>query len=116
MTGIQITLLVVTLLTATINVGMAVADLAGARFVLANSAEVGAPRSWLPRLAALKLAGTAGLLLSLFDTALRPLGAAAASGLVLLYLGALACHVRARVFHNLAFPGFTSPPPSPRWP
>ncbi|MET9107709.1 DoxX family protein [Streptomyces zhihengii] len=106
MTGIQITLLVVTLLTATINAGMAAADLAGARFVLANSAEVGVPRSWLPRLAALKLAGTAGLLLGLFDTALRPLGAAAAGGLVLLYLGALAFHVRARVFHNLAFPGF----------
>ncbi|WP_189972037.1 DoxX family protein [Streptomyces violascens] len=106
MTGTQLALLVVTLLTATINVGMAAADLAGARFVLANSAEVGVPRSWLPRLAALKLAGTAGLLLGLFDTALRPLGAAAASGLVLLYLGALAYHVRTRVLHNLAFPGF----------
>ncbi|QNP66941.1 DoxX family protein [Streptomyces genisteinicus] len=54
----------------------------------------------------LKLAGTAGLLLGLVDTALRPLGAAAAGGLVLLYLGALAFHVRARVFRNLAFPGF----------
>ncbi|MFB6752467.1 DoxX family protein [Streptomyces sp. NPDC056353] len=99
-------LLVVTLLTAALNIGIAAADLAGARFVLANSAEVGVPRSWLPRLAALKLAGAAGLLLGLLDTGLRPLGVAAACGLVLFYLGALAFHVRARVRHNLAFPGF----------
>ncbi|MGW7646632.1 DoxX family protein [Streptomyces bobili] len=81
-------------------------DLAGARFVLADSTKVGVPRSWLPRLAALKLAGAAGLLLGLHDAAPRPLGAAAACGLVLLHLGALAFHLRARVLHNLAFPGF----------
>ena len=38
------------------------ADLAKAEFVLANSAEVGVPRSLLPLLAALKGAGAAGLL------------------------------------------------------
>jgi hypothetical protein len=106
MTGTQLAFLVVTLLTAAVNIGIAAADLAGARFVLANSAEVGVPRSWLPRLAVLKLAGAAGLLLGLHDAALRPLGAAAACGLVLLYLGALAFHLRARVLYNLAFPGF----------
>ncbi len=105
MTGTQLAFLVVTLLTAAVNVGIAAADLTRARFVLANSAQVGVPRSWLPRLAALKLAGAAGLLLGL-DAALRPLGAAAACGLVLLYLGALAFHLRARVLYNLAFPGF----------
>ncbi|WP_395571922.1 DoxX family protein [Streptomyces sp. BK79] len=106
MTGTQLAFLVVTSFTAAVNVAVAVADLAGARFVLANSAQVGVPRSWLPRLAALKLAGAAGLLLGLCDAALRPVGAAAACGLVLLYLGALAFHVRARVLYNLAFPGF----------
>ncbi|WP_031002162.1 DoxX family protein [Streptomyces sp. NRRL F-5727] len=106
MTATQLTPLVVTLFTAAVNVGIATADLAGARFVLANSAEVGVPRSWLPRLAALKLAGAAGLLLGLCDTALRPVGAAAALGLTLLYLGAVGFHVRARVLHNLAFPSF----------
>ncbi|MFJ8825511.1 DoxX family protein [Streptomyces sp. NPDC102467] len=106
MNGIQLAFLVVTLLTAAINIGIAAADLAGARFVLANSAEVGVPPSWLPRLAVLKLAGAAGLLLSLFDAALRPLGAAAACGLGLLYLGALTFHLRAHVLYNLAFPGF----------
>ncbi|MFD6422571.1 DoxX family protein [Streptomyces sp. NPDC060198] len=106
MTGTQLVFLVVTLSTAAVNIGIAAADLAGARFVLANSAQVGVPRSWLPRLAALKLAGAAGLLLGLFDATLRPLGVAAACGLVLLYLGALAFHLRARVLYNLAFPGF----------
>ncbi|MFJ4332315.1 MULTISPECIES: DoxX family protein [Streptomyces] len=106
MSGNQLPLLVVTLLTAALNVGIAAADLAGARFVLANSAEVRVPRSWLPWLAALKLAGATGLLLGLLDTGLRPLGVAAACGLVLLYLGALAFHLRARVLYNLAFPGF----------
>ncbi|MET7346088.1 DoxX family protein [Streptomyces sp. NPDC005547] len=106
MTSNQLALLVVTLLTSAINVAIAAADLAGARFVLANSAEVGVPRSWLPRLAALKLAGAAGLLVGLSNAALRPVGTAAACGLVLLYLGALAFHLRAHVLHNLAFPGF----------
>ncbi|NSL42882.1 DoxX family protein [Streptomyces sp. 8P21H-1] len=106
MTGTQLAFVVVTLSTAAVNAAVAAADLAGARFVLANSAQVGVPRSWLPRLAALKLAGAAGLLLGLLDAALRPLGIAAACGLVLLYLGALVFHLRARVLHNLAFPGF----------
>jgi len=106
MTSTQLALLLVTLLTAAVNVAIAAADLAGARLVLANSAQVGVPRTWLPRLAALKLAGAAGLLLGLVDAALRPLAATAAVGLTLLYLGALAFHLRARVLHNLAFPGF----------
>ncbi|WP_405456412.1 DoxX family protein [Streptomyces sp. NBC_00101] len=106
MTGYPFAFLTVTLLTAAINLGIAVADLAGARFVGANSARVGVPRSWLPWLGALKAAGAAGLLLGLCDVALRPLGAAAACGLSLFYLGALTFHLRARVLHNLAFPGF----------
>ncbi|WP_435190559.1 DoxX family protein [Streptomyces sp. bgisy126] len=106
MTSTTLAFLVVTLLTATLNVGIAAADLTRARFVLANSAEVGVPRTWLPWLAALKLAGATGLLLGLFSAALRPLGIAAACGLALLYLGALVFHLRARVLYNLAFPGF----------
>lgn len=43
-----------------------------------------------------------GLLLGLLG--IRPLGIAAAVGLVLFFLGALAAHLRARVFHNIAFP------------
>ncbi|QHA02745.1 DoxX family protein [Streptomyces broussonetiae] len=85
------------------NAGIAAADLAKAPFVLANSAEVGVARSWIPALAALKAAGAAGLLLGLLGV--RPLGVAAGAGLVLFYVGALAVHVRARVLHNIAFPG-----------
>ncbi|UWP79701.1 DoxX family protein [Dactylosporangium fulvum] len=82
---------------------IAVADLAGARFVLANAAEVGVPRSWLPLLGTLKAAGAAGLVLALLGASL--IGVAAATGLVLFFIGALAAHVRAGVYRNIAIPG-----------
>lgn len=94
---------VITLTTALVTAGIAVADLIPARFVLANSAEVGVPRSWLPALGAVKLAGAAGLLVGLVG--LRPLGIAAAAGLVLFFAGAVLTHLKARVLYNLAFPG-----------
>lgn len=95
--------LVVTLVTVAANAGMAAADLARSKFVLANAAEVHVPESWVPGLAALKAAGAAGLLLGLVGVA--PIGIAAAVGLVLFFAVALAYHVRARVFYNIAFPG-----------
>ncbi|MET8053304.1 DoxX family protein [Streptosporangium sp. NPDC005286] len=94
---------VVTVITIVANAGVAFADLARAEFVLANSAEVGISQSWIPLLAALKAAGAAGLLLGLLGV--RFIGIAAAVGLVLFFIGAIAAHVRARVFHNIAFPG-----------
>ncbi|MCP2260965.1 DoxX-like family protein [Streptoalloteichus tenebrarius] len=100
----HIAYVVVIVLTVLINAGMAVADFARSRFVLANSAEVGVPVSWIPLLATLKMAGAVGLLLGL--AGFRLLGVAAATGLVLFYVGALVAHVRARVFYNIAFPGF----------
>ncbi|MFF4750109.1 DoxX family protein [Streptomyces sp. NPDC002514] len=93
---------IVTVVTIVANAGIAVADLLRAGFVLANSAEVRLPRSWLPWLATAKAAGAAGLLLGLLGA--RPLGIAAAVGLVLFFLGAVAAHVRRRVYHNIAFP------------
>ncbi|MFF8376077.1 DoxX family protein [Streptomyces sp. NPDC015661] len=96
------TYLSVTLVTVLANSGIAAADLARAPFVLANSAEVGVPAAWIPWLAALKATGAAGLLLGLLGA--RPVGVAAGVGLVLFFLGAVAVHVRARVFHNIAFP------------
>ncbi|AUS79285.1 hypothetical protein C1701_13970 [Actinoalloteichus sp. AHMU CJ021] len=89
-------------ITVALNLGIAVADFARARFVLANSAEVGVPERWLPALATLKAAGALGLVLGLLG--LGWLGVAAATGLVLFYLGAIVAHVRARVLHNIAFP------------
>ncbi|MFJ9583708.1 DoxX family protein [Streptomyces acidicola] len=85
------------------NAGIAVADLLKAEFVLANSAEVGLPQSWLPWLAALKGAGAAGLLLGLMGVPF--IGVAAAVGLVLFFIGAVAAHIRARVYYNIVFPG-----------
>ncbi|OJZ74608.1 hypothetical protein BRW65_07780 [Mycobacterium paraffinicum] len=94
---------VITLFTAAITAGIAVADLVPARFVLANSAEVGVPRSWLPALGTLKLAGAAGLVVGVIG--LRALGIAAATGLVLFFVGAVVTHLRARILYNIAFPG-----------
>ncbi|MDA0566288.1 DoxX family protein [Streptomonospora sp. S1-112] len=74
-----------------------------APFVLRNSAEVGVGRAWLPWLALLEGAGTAGLVVGLLGLPL--VGLAAATGLVLFFVGAVTAHVRARVLHNIAFPG-----------
>ena len=95
--------IVITLITAVATAGIAVADLIPAGFVLANSAEVGVPRSWIPPLAAAKLAGAAGLIVGL--VALPALGIAAAVGLVLFFVGAVITHLRAHVIYNIAFPG-----------
>jgi hypothetical protein len=94
---------VVTSLTALTNAAFAVADLVRARFVLQNSAEVGVSASWLPLLGILKGLGAAGLLVGLFGSHL--IGVAAGIGLVLFFVGAVAVHVRAHVFYNIAFPG-----------
>lgn len=93
---------VVTTLTIAANAGMAVADFARAEFVLANSAEVRLPPSWLPTLATMKAAGAAGLLLGLLGFHL--IGVAAAIGLVVFFIGALVAHIRARVYGNIHFP------------
>ena len=78
-------------------------DFVPAKFVLANSGEVGVPRSWLTALGAAKLAGSIGLVVGLL--ALPGLGIAAAVGLVLYFVGAVLAHIRARVFYNIALPG-----------
>jgi hypothetical protein len=95
--------IVVTVTTALVTAAIAVADLIPAGFVLANSVEVGVPRSWLPALGAVKLAGAAGLVVG--PLGLRALGIAAAVGLVLFFVGAVVTHLRAHVLYNIAFPG-----------
>ncbi|WP_232667556.1 DoxX family protein [Pseudonocardia sp. TRM90224] len=94
---------VVTLVTVAMNVGIAAADLSRAGFVLANAGQLGLPPSMLPGLAALKLAAAAGLVLGLLGIPL--VGEAAAIGLVVFYVSAVAVHVREKVLYNLAFPG-----------
>lgn len=94
--------LIITVITIVANAWATAADLTQPKWLLANMDEVGVPRPWLPPLAALKGAGAAGLLLGLLG--LRSLGIAAAAGLALFFAGALAAHVRARAFHNIAIP------------
>jgi hypothetical protein len=99
----KIAYLVVTVITVIINMYAGIADLIPARFVLANSANVHVPRSWLPTLGTLKLAGAIGLVAGLFG--LPAIGIAAATGLVLFFIGAVITHLRAGVLYNIAFPG-----------
>ena len=94
---------VVTVITAIVTAAVAIPDFIPAGFVLANSAKVHVPRSWLPMLGALKLAGAIGLLVGVVG--LPVIGVAAATGLVLYFIGAVIAHLRARVFYNIAFPG-----------
>ncbi len=91
-----------TLIAIVLNAGIGLADLAKAKFVLATSQAVDVPPSWLPVLGTLKLAGAAGLTLGL--AGIEPIGAAAAIGLILFYLGAIIAHVRARKFATGAAP------------
>ena len=93
---------VVTLLAVVANVAIAIADLRRARFVLANSASVGVPESWLVPLGLVKAAGAAGLLLGLLGVPL--IGTVAGAGLVLFFVGAVLTHLRARNY-ALGFPG-----------
>jgi hypothetical protein len=100
---------IITAVTVVANASVAVADLARARFVLANMEEVGVPRSWLVPLGVLKGAGAAGLLLGLLG--LRFLGTAAAIGLVVFFVGALVTQCVLASSTTLR-----SPQPSSRWP
>lgn len=99
----NLALLLATVTCVAANGAMAVADYARASFVLANSAEVRIPPVTLPYLATLKLAGATGLAIGLLGVPL--LGLAAGVGLIGFFIGAVIAHVRARVFHNMAFPG-----------
>ncbi|MEU9606436.1 DoxX family protein [Streptomyces sp. NPDC048057] len=94
---------IITVITVLANVGNVVMDFANPKSVQANAAEVRVPANWIPWLAALKGAGAAGLLVGLLGA--PAVGLAAATGLVLFFVGAVAAHVRFGVFHNIAFAG-----------
>ncbi|MFC3519258.1 DoxX family protein [Streptomonospora nanhaiensis] len=100
--GVGGALFAATLLCVLANAAEVAAKAVRARFMLRNAAEVGVDHAWIPYLALLEGAGTAGLVLGLLGLPL--VGLAAAAGLVLFFVGAVAAHVRARVFHNIAFP------------
>lgn len=89
----SIALVVVSVLLALGLLGSGRAKLVKNPAVVANMAKVGVPDHRLWPLAVLEIAGALGLLAGL---AWWPLGAAAAIGVSLYFLGALGFHVRAR--------------------
>jgi DoxX-like family len=91
---------VVTLVTAVVLTFSAAADYFLRERVRANMDRVGVPRSWLPTLAALRVAGALGLLAGL---ALPPVGIAAAAGIVIYFVGAIITHLRAR-WYDISYP------------
>jgi hypothetical protein len=93
--------LAVTVAAIAANGGIAVADLARAPFVRANSEAVRVPASWLTPLGLCKGAGALGLALGL--AGVPRVGQAAAGGLVLFFVGAVGTHLRVGD-RNLAFP------------
>jgi hypothetical protein len=93
---------VVTVATIVINAGAAIADFLKVPFVVGNAAELDLPPSAVFPLGVLKAAGAVGLLVGLLGV--RPIGVAAAIGLVLFFVGAVAIHLWKRVFHNIAAP------------
>jgi uncharacterized membrane protein YphA (DoxX/SURF4 family) len=97
-----IALVVVTALLAAICLNSAVMKLRRNEQVLAViSGTVGVPQRYLPALAALEIAGAAGILLGLW---LEPLGVLAAACLVAYFVGAVGGHLRMRDTKNLAMP------------
>ena len=92
---------IVTVVTVALNAIESVANFMKADWVKANSDAVGVPDSGLPFLGFVKGAAAVGLAVGLFW---RPLGIAAAVGLVAFFVCAMVLHVRARVFHNIAGP------------
>ena len=69
--------------------------------VTAGLTAAGVPLSWFVPLALLEFAATAGLVIGIWW---RPLGIAAAIGVILYFIGALIFHVRANDFKGLPMP------------
>lgn len=68
--------------------------------VYANMDRAGVPRSWLPKLAVPRAAGAVGLLVGF---AVPAIGIAAATGVVLYFVGAIITHLRAR-WYDISYP------------
>ncbi|GAA1642138.1 DoxX family protein [Actinoplanes couchii] len=81
--------------------GTALAKIRGVDRVVAGLTAAGVPQSWFVPLGLLNLAGALGLWIGI---AWRPLGIAAATGLVLYFAGAVITHVRVRDTAGLPMP------------
>jgi hypothetical protein len=90
------------ILTAAANGTAATVDLLRPGWLIENMTRVGVPRRALIPLAILKIAGALGLLIGI---GVPPLGVAAATGLVLFFIGAMTAHLRVHDYTSLPFPG-----------
>ncbi|MEU8682335.1 DoxX family protein [Streptomyces sp. NPDC048611] len=91
-----LTYLAVTLAASLVHGVAAVANLTGHDYPRSQADKMGVPRSWVRPLGVLLGAGAAGLLVGI---AVPWVGALAAGGLVLYFLGAFAAHLRAGDHH-----------------
>jgi DoxX-like protein len=97
-----IALVITTVLLALICLNSAVMKLReNEKVVAVIGGTVGVPARYFPVLAALEIAGAAGIVLGLW---VAPLGTAAAVGLVAYFVGAVGGHLRVRDLKNLAMP------------
>ena len=94
---------VLAILLAVILAFSAYGKLSRAATVVRNLDGAGVPRSWYPWLATAEIAGAVGLIAGIWA---RPLGVAAAIGVVLYFVGAIVTHV---VNHDAA--GIKNPAP-----
>jgi len=93
--------IIVTALTVAANTYAAIIDFRRHQWVVDNITRWGASYSWLFPLGALKAAGALGLLLGI---AVPLIGMAAAGGLILFFVGAIAVVMRARWYSHLPWP------------
>ena len=94
--------MIVELTTIALNVAAAAADFAGAEFVRGNARKLDLPLRWIPLLGALKAVGAAGLAAGLLGVPY--VGVAAAGGLTLFFVGAIALHVHRRKLRDIVYP------------
>jgi hypothetical protein len=94
--------IVVTIFAVAANTYAAIVDFRRPQWVLDNITKWGGSHSWLFTLGVLKAAGAIGLLVGI---GVSLIGVAAAVGLVLFFVGAIAVVIRAGWYSHLPWPG-----------
>ncbi|RDI34713.1 DoxX family protein [Lentzea flaviverrucosa] len=94
--------MIVELVTIALNAAAATADFAGAEFVRDNARKLDLPSRWILPLGVLKAAGALGLAAGL--AGVPCVGVAAAGGLTLFFVGAVALHVWRKALRDIGYP------------
>ncbi len=93
--------LIVVILTAAATIYAASNDFTRPAWIMTNMKTLGIREEWLPALGILKALGAVGLLIGI---GIPSIGVAAAAGLVLFFLGAMASALRVHWYAHLPFP------------